>query len=85
MIDFEQEMQIAQDTFLERRKWWLGDATRDVRLAREYADAEVRLMGAFFDGWECDQHLMKVAFSKFKWALISAVVCQRKEHRCKHS
>ena len=75
MIDSEQEMQVAQDTFFERRKWWLEDATRDERPAR--------LMAAFFDGWECDQRLMTMAFSRFKWALIRAVVCQRKEHRCK--
>ena len=83
MIDSEQEMQVAQDAFLERRRWWLEDTTRDERLAREYTDAEKRLMAAFFDGWECDQRLMTMAFSKFKWALIRAVVCQRKEHTCK--
>jgi hypothetical protein len=84
VIDSEQEMQAAQDTFLERRKWWLEDATRDERLAREYADAEARLMAAFFDGWECDQRLMTMGFFRFKWALIRAAVCHRKEHRCKH-
>jgi hypothetical protein len=85
VIDSEQEMQTAQDTFLERRKWWLEGATHDERLARECADAEARLMAAFFDGWECDQRVMKIAFFKFKWALIRAVVCQRKEGGCKHS
>jgi hypothetical protein len=31
----EQEMQAAQHRFLERRKWWLADTTRDDRLERE--------------------------------------------------
>jgi hypothetical protein len=82
VIDSEQEMQAAQHTFLERRRWWLEDTTRDARLEREYADAESRLMAAFFDGVECDQRLMTTAFSTFKWALIRAAVCQRKQREC---
>ena len=84
MIDSEREMQVAQDTFLERRKWWLEDTTRDERLEREYADAETRLMAACFDGWGCDQRLMTMAFVRFKWALLRAVACQRRGHRCTH-
>jgi hypothetical protein len=78
----EQEMQAAQHRFLERRKWWLADTTRDDRLEREYAEAEDRLMAAFCDGLECDPQLMTMAFSRFKWALIRAAVCQRKQCRC---